>query len=98
MADGQFAVSIPISWLIAAAALPGKSLHVGIALWHLSEVRQSKSIAFSNKAARQFSVDRNSKYRALAWLEEAGMVSVRRVIGQSPSVTLLKAEYEDECL
>lgn len=94
--DGRCTVSIPFSWLMAAAALPGKSLHIGVALWHLAGVKQSKSIELSNKFARQFSVDRNSKYRALAWLEEAGLISVQRVLGQSPSVTLLKAGYHDE--
>ncbi len=87
--DGPFAVFIPLPWLTVAAALPGKSLHIGMALWHLAGVRQSRSIALSNKIARQFSVDRNSKYRALSWLEEAGLITVERRIGQSPTITLL---------
>ena len=56
---------IPLEWLKAAAALPGKSLHTGLAIWLLAEIEKSRTIALSNLQASYFSVDRNAKYRAL---------------------------------
>ena len=80
---------LPLDWLSAAA---GKSLHVGIALWIMGNLQRSQVVAFSNSAIRRFGLDRNAKYRGLAWLEEAGLVSVRRKLGRAPTVTILSRE------
>jgi DNA-binding transcriptional ArsR family regulator len=87
---------IPADWLAAAARLPGKSLHVGIALWHAAGLQSSKTVFFSNVSALRFGLDRNAKYRALIWLEEAGLVRVERKPGRSPRVTLLNRGVGDE--
>jgi DNA-binding transcriptional ArsR family regulator len=79
---------IPLDWLSAAARLPGKSLHVGIALWFLGGLQKSRVVSLSNIASLRFGLDRNAKYRALAWLEEAGLVSVERKLGRAPIVSL----------
>lgn len=84
-----------ISWLAAAARLPGKSLHVGVALWYAARLHPSGVVPLSNLAARMFGLDRNAKYRALACLERAGLVSVERKLGRSPIVTLLRKPIED---
>jgi hypothetical protein len=34
-------------------------------------------------------LDRNAKYRGLAWLEQAGLVTVERKIGRPPMVTIM---------
>ena len=86
----QLQASIPPDWLAAAAHLPGKSLHVGIALWRAAGVQNARTVLLSNTAVHRFGLDRNAKYRALAWLEEAGLISVERQVGRSPVVTLLK--------
>jgi hypothetical protein len=80
---------VPIDWLSAAARLPGRSLHVAIALWCLREPRGTDCIPLSNVSGLQFGVDRNAKYRGLAWLEGAGLVAVRRRLGRPPMVTLV---------
>ena len=87
---------IPLEWLKAAAALPGKSLHIGLALWLLAEIEKSRTIALSNLQASYFSVDRNAKYRALDWLEKAGLIKVKRNPGQSPIVTLIENQSSDD--
>jgi hypothetical protein len=46
-------------------------------------------VALSNVALQQFGLTRNAKYRALGWLEEAGLVRVDRKLGRSPLVTIL---------
>jgi len=86
----------PIAWLTRAAQLPGKSLHAGLVLW-LEAVRlNSRSIPLSNLAVTPFGLDRNSKYRALNWLETAGLISVKREVGRAPLVTLLGAGARGE--
>jgi len=79
-----------LDWLITAARLPGKSLHVAVALWAVGEMQNSRVVMLSNITSLRFGLDRNAKYRALAWLEEAGLISVERRIGRPPLVTILK--------
>lgn len=80
---------IPIDWLAAAARLPGRSLHVGVALWITSENYRLHTVPLSNLASLRFGLDRNAKYRALAWLEEAGLIVVQRKLGRAPVITIL---------
>ena len=87
---------IPLDWLSTAARLPGKSLHVGIALWFEGGAQKSRVVPLSNLTSLRFGLDRNAKYRALAWLEEAGLVSVRRKLGRTPLVTILDAGGADD--
>ena len=81
---------IPLTWISTAARLPGKSLHVGIAIWFTASLSKSATVPLSNLAGLPFGLDRNAKYRALAWLEEAGLITVDRQVGRSPVVTLLE--------
>ena len=80
---------IPLNWLQSAARLPGKALHAGIALWFAAELSGSASIALGNIAGHRFGLDRNAKYRALGWLEGAGLITVERKPGRAPIVTLV---------
>ena len=80
---------VPFPWLEAAARLPGKSLQTGIALWYAAGLARSASVPLSNISGVRFGLDRNAKYRALAWLEEAGLITVERKLGRAPVVTLL---------
>lgn len=79
---------VPLDWLCAAARLPGKSLQVGIAVWFLAGLHRSRTISLSNKTSNKFGLDRNSKYRGLAWLEDRGLIAVQRKGGRSPVVTI----------
>lgn len=81
---------IPLDWLTAAARLPGKSLQVAVAVWFLAGLHRSRVVPLSNKISNRFGLDRNSKYRALAWLEERRLITVERKIGRAPIVTILE--------
>lgn len=83
---------IPLVWLEAAARLPGKSLHAGIALWYAAGLTNCASVPLSNISGFRFGLDRNAKYRALGWLESAGLVTVERKLGRAPVVTILACE------
>src|SRR5262245_4632060 len=95
-ASGEFSPrpALPVEWLRVAARLPGRSLHVAVALRVISHLQNSLSIPLSNIVMMQFGVDRNSKYRGLIWLEKAGLVTARRKVGRAPIVTILDAEAE----
>ena len=79
-----------MDWLSAAARLPGKSLHVAIAIWFTASLNKSATVPLSNLAGLPFGLDRNAKYRALKWLEDESLVSIERKLGRSPVVTLLE--------
>ena len=81
---------IPQPWLASAAALPGKALAVGIAIWYRSGIEKSKeSIKICPTALEQFNLKARTGRRGLAELEKAGLVSVVRHRGRCPRVTLL---------
>jgi hypothetical protein len=72
--------------------MPGRTLHVGVALWYLGGTGGMNRVALSNLVGTRFGVDRNAKYRGLLWLEQAGLVSVQRKLGRAPVVTILDGE------
>ena len=82
---------IPLDWLAIAAALPGKTLHVALALRWLDGLGKGAPIRFTSKAHKTFSLDRGTATSALARLETAGLVCVLRQPGRCPVVTLLTA-------
>lgn len=79
---------VPISWLTSAARLPGKSLHVGLAIWYAAGRIRSQRVLLSNLDADRFGLNRNAKYRALVWLETANLISVERKLGRTPVITV----------
>jgi hypothetical protein len=85
---------VPLDWLSRAAALPGRSLHVAMAVWFMAGLRKSRTVPVSNVTGLQFGLDRNAKYRALEWLENAKLISVERQVGRAPIVTILEPPSE----
>ena len=80
---------IPLDWLGAAAALPGKTLHVGIALWWLHGMARGKPFKLTQKALRTLNVERDAASAALVRLELAGLIRVVRKAGQRPTVSMV---------
>jgi hypothetical protein len=89
---------IPLNWISKSASLPGKTLHVGIALWFLSGLNRSLTVRLSGIILRLLGVHRHSSYRALIHLEKAGLVSVVRHSGRNPIVTLLYTSFDNELI
>ena len=81
----------PISWrwLRTASVLPGKSLHVALALWHLSGLRSSKTVKLSRDVLLGLGVAPDAAARGLLRLEGVGLVKVARHRGRLPVVTLV---------
>jgi DNA-binding transcriptional ArsR family regulator len=82
---------VPWPWIVAAAALPGKALLVGLCLWRLSGAMKSRTVGLGNADLMHVGIDRAAKSRALSELERAGLVEVERKPGRFPSVTLTTA-------
>src|SRR5215471_17724012 len=80
---------VPWSWIIVAAGLPGKALIVGLCLWRLAGATKKRAIVLGNNDLAPFGVDRAAKSRALAALEDAGLISIERKRGRFPIVTIL---------
>ncbi|MBQ0721699.1 MAG: hypothetical protein KBT88_16175 [Gammaproteobacteria bacterium] len=80
---------IPLPWISAAAELPGKSLHLSLAIWFRASLSQNGTIRLGNSLLAQFGVNPDAKRRALKALEDAGLIEVTRVKNKNPVVTLL---------
>jgi hypothetical protein len=80
---------IPWTWIIQAAQLPGKALHVATVTWFLAGMKNSAVIRLSVSKLHMLGVRRHSAYRALKALEGAQLISVERHTGRSPIVTIL---------
>ena len=80
---------IPLNWLGSAAALPGKTLHVGIALWWLHGMAKGKPFKLTQKALQTLNVERDAASAALVRLEQAGLIRVERQSGQRPTVSMV---------
>jgi hypothetical protein len=84
-----------LSWVETAARLPGRSLHVAVALRYAADLSGSASVHLSNTVCERFGLNRNAKYRGLQSLEQVGLVVVERKRGQSPLVTILDRREND---
>ena len=79
-------------WLMTAARLPGRALHVAIVIWDLVWRTDSMSVHLSlTAAAKELVCDRSSASRALAALAVAGLVETKHVSGRKVQVTVLNA-------
>jgi len=85
---------IPLEWLGKAACLPGRVLHVGLALWHVSALKKQRVVKMQVKMLRIFGISRGVYYKGLGKLEETGLISVERRPGSTPIVTILDAISE----
>ena len=76
---------LPLNWFIRAGQLPGKSLHVGLALWYQAGLTKSTEVRCPmSMLTKQMAVSRHSVYRALIALEKATLITVERHPGRSP--------------
>lgn len=80
---------IPLAWLGSAASLPGKTLHVGIALWWLHGMAKGKPFKLTQKALQTLNVERDAASAALKRLELAGLIRVMRKPGLRPRVSMV---------
>jgi hypothetical protein len=85
---------IPLAWLSIAACLPGKALHVGLAIWFEYGRRKHAQFRLTVAIVKRFGVARKAMYGALHSLEEAGLIAAQRRHGKNPVITLLSPNAE----
>ena len=76
-------------WLEQAARLPGKCMHLAVALQLMVTDQQTDCVELGNVACERFGLNRNAKYRAMLSLEDAQLIIVKRKRGRPPLVTIL---------
>jgi hypothetical protein len=82
---------IPGRWLKRAASLPGRALHVGLAVWVAAAMKQSNRAKLTWRHLARFGVLHDAGRRGLLALERAGLVFAERHTGRCPVVTILEA-------
>ena len=78
-----------MTWLNAAAKLPGKTLNVGIAVWWLAGMSKTTAFKLTAKSLNQLGVSRDAASDGLKRLEEHGLILVKRSPGQRPTVQIV---------
>lgn len=82
---------ICLRWVEKAAHLPGKSFHVGLALWYLKGLKKMDTVILTGATLEIFDVNRHAAYRALKNLEREHLIKVVRAAGKAPRVTICAA-------
>lgn len=81
---------IPMRWLSAAAALPGRSLHVAVAIRMVEGLEDRPTgLRLNARVLSELAIDRYAKYRALRHLERAGLIAVSRGAGRKEVIAIL---------
>ena len=81
---------IPVGWISKAAALPGKALHLALAIQWLSGMNKGAPVKVSQKALGHFCISTDAYRDGLKRLESAGLITVARLPGQSPFVRVVR--------
>jgi hypothetical protein len=79
---------IPYDWMLRANLLPGKACAVSIALWFLRGLKCSDTFVFTAKAADLAGCSRQTLYRSISALEDAGLIEVTRRSGGRHQITI----------
>ena len=97
--DGFFIKGpIPWRWISAAARLPGKALHVGIFLWFQHGMKKGGEVKVGMSGFSDMGFVRSTASRALASLENAGLISVRRAPGRKALVKIRDVQAQPRCV
>jgi hypothetical protein len=88
----------PISWpwLVRAARLPGRALHVALVLQQQKGWRNSDSFTFTLTRMQELGLDEQAARRGLRALEVAKLIALARKPGRGLLVTILPATERNE--
>ena len=80
---------ISLHWLALASRCPGRAIVVALVLWYRHGLEKSISIQFNQSRWANFGLSRDAARRGVAALERAGLISVERLPGRKPTITLI---------
>ena len=78
-----------MTWLSKAAVLPGKCLHVALAIQEAVRGKPGVAVTLDRYVMAKFGVSRDAGYDALSHLSAAGLIEVARGRGRRPTVCVL---------
>jgi hypothetical protein len=83
-------VTCPLAWLARVRPLVRSvdQLLVAELLYRQCLMRRSKRVTLPNGELAELGISRHTKYQAIAWLKEAGAVTVEARNGRAVTVTL----------
>ena len=79
---------ISMEWISEAAKLPGKALHLAVAIQWLAGMGSPTKLKITAKALELLGVSKDAYRDGLRRLEEAELISVERRVGQFPWVSI----------
>lgn len=85
---------IPIAWLTRAARLPGKAIHVALAIQWLQGMKPNTTFQLTRKSLENFDVSRDAASDALNRLEAVGLITLEKKPGQRPLITVLSVSAD----
>ena len=80
---------IPLNWLTACNDMSGKTIMAALAIWWQAGMHGRQNVKLTTSGLQALGVDRKAKDRALAALEEAGLIAVTRQRGRNPLISLI---------
>ena len=80
---------IPMEWVTKASGLPGKAIHVALAIWWLAGMRPLDKLKVTRQALNLLHVSDDAYRDALPRLEQAGLIKVWRAPGQRAQVEIV---------
>ena len=80
---------VPMAWLGKAAALPGKTLNVALAVWWRHGMAKGEPFKLTQQALKNLHVERDAASAGLVQLERAGLIRVERRPGQRPTISIV---------
>ena len=89
---GNFVPALPLEWANKAGCLPGKALHVALAIWRQAALKKSMTTSLPNGSLAGYGVKERAKRAALLALERAGLIQVEWKPGCNPIVTIKMGE------
>ena len=81
---------IPMDWISAAAKLPGKAIHVALALYWMDGMNPQKRFKITRRALELFKVSDDAYRDALLRMEAAKLIRVSRSPGQRALVEIVR--------
>jgi hypothetical protein len=82
-------VQIPARWIEKLGGESGRTYDLALLLLQLNFKNRGRPVNLSNGVTRHLKLDRTVKYRALARLEQLGLVSIVHKQGAAPLVNLM---------
>ncbi|WP_295612442.1 hypothetical protein [uncultured Lamprocystis sp.] len=82
---------IRLDWCNRAAALPGKTLHLAMALFWLGAECREASVILTRRTLRAWGISRDARYDALRRLRGAALIRSWQAPGRAPLVVTMIA-------